>query len=165
MKILGLTNPRSVENIAVQRRVVSIHMQNDEIGDRRFVPEVAQALREIAQALDDGLIGNEAVDFLKSSGGTEITMYGYSLFMGTCVVEQKAQSEENPPLLVFQVRSRDGRVINIYSNGFIDGDGTAEFGFVRNYFTPRFDAIRGLLVRMKDRGISDNELKRIFAGF
>ncbi|WDF96083.1 hypothetical protein [Aeromonas dhakensis] len=165
MKILGLTNPRSVENIAVQRRVVSIHMQNDGVGDRRFVPEVAQAFREIAQALDDGLIGNEAVDFLKSSGGTEITMHGYSLFMGTCVVEQKAQSEENPPLLVFQVRSRDGRVINIYSNGFIDGDGTAEFGFVRNYFTPRFDAIRGLLVRMKDRGISDDELKRIFAGF
>ncbi|WP_279452589.1 hypothetical protein [Aeromonas hydrophila] len=165
MKILGLTNPRSVENIAVQRRVVSIHMQNDGVGDRRFVPEVAQALREIAQALDDGLIGNEAVDFLKSSGGTEITMHGYSLFMDTCVVEQKAQSEENPPLLVFQVRSRDGRVINIYSNGFIDGDGTAEFGFVRNYFTPRFDAIRGLLVRMKDRGISDDELKRIFAGF
>ncbi|MFQ2225829.1 hypothetical protein ACK32Z_02820 [Aeromonas hydrophila] len=165
MKILGLTNPRSVENIAVQRRVVSIHMQNDGVGDRRFVPEVAQALREIAQALDDGLIGNEAVDFLKSSGGTEITMHGYSLFMGTCVVEQKAQSEENPPLLVFQVRSRDERVINIYSNGFIDGDGTAEFGFVRNYFTPRFDAIRGLLVRMKDRGISDDELKRIFAGF
>ncbi|BEE10015.1 hypothetical protein [Aeromonas dhakensis] len=165
MKILGLTNPRSVENIAVQRRVVSIHMQNDEIGDRRFVPEVAQALREIAQALDDGLIGNEAVDFLKSSGGTEITMHGYSLFMGANAVEQKAQSEEKPPLLVFQVRSRDGRVINIYSNGFIDGDGTAEFGFVRNYFTPRFDAIRGLLVRMKDRGISDDELKRIFAGF
>ncbi|KMK94486.1 hypothetical protein VL01_09580 [Aeromonas enteropelogenes] len=165
MKILGLTNPRSVENIAVQRRVVFIHMQNDEIGDRRFVPEVAQALREIAQALDDGLIGNEAVDFLKSSGGTEITMHGYSLFMGANAVEQKAQSEENPPLLVFQVRSRDGRVINIYSNGFIDGDGTAEFGFVRNYFTPRFDAIRGLLVRMKDRGISDDELKRIFAGF
>lgn len=165
MKILGLTNPRSVENIAVQRRVVSIHMQNDGVGDRRFVPEVAQALREIAQALDDGLIGNEAVDFLKSSGGTEITMHGYSLFMSTCVVEQKAQSEENPPLLVFQVRSRDGRVINIYSNGFIDGDGTAEFSFVRNYFTPRFDAIRGLLARMKDRGIPDDELKRIFAGF
>ncbi|UNU87570.1 hypothetical protein [Aeromonas dhakensis] len=165
MKILGLTNPRSVENIAVQRRVVSIHMQNDGVGDRRFVPEVAQALREIAQALDDGLIGNEAVDFLKSSGGTEITMHGYSLFMGTCVVEQKAQSEENPPLLVFQVRSCDGRVINIYSNGFIDGDGTAEFGFVRNYFTPRFNAVRGLLARMEDRGIPDDELERIFAGF
>nr|AAS46725.1 unknown [Aeromonas hydrophila] len=90
---------------------------------------------------------------------------GYSPFMGANAVEQKAQSEENPPLLVFQVRSRDGRVINIYSNGFIDGDGTAEFGFVRNYFTPRFDAIRGLLVRLKDRGISDDELKRIFAGF
>lgn len=165
MKILGLTNPRSVENIAVQRRVVSIHMQNDGIGDRRFAPEVAQALREIAQALDDGLIGNEAADFLKSSGGTEITMHGYSLFMGTCVVEQKAQSEENSPLLVFQVRSRDGRVINIYSNGFIDGDGTAEFGFVRNYFTPRFDAIRGLLARVQDKGIPDDELERIFAGF
>lgn len=165
MKILGLTNPRSVENIAVQRRVVSIHMQNDVIGDRRFAPEVAQALREIAQALDDGLIGNEAADFLKSSGGTEITMHGYSLFMAASVVEQKAQSEENPPLLVFQVRSRDGRVINIYSDGFIDGDGTAEFGFVRNYFTPRFDAIRGLLARVKDRGIPDYELKRIFAGF
>lgn len=165
MKILGLTNPRRVENIAVQRRVVSIHMQNDGIGDRRFAPEVAQALREIAQALDDGLIGNEAADFLKSSGGTEITMHGYSLFMAASVVEQKAQSEENPPLLVFQVRSRDGRVINIYSDGFIDGDGTAEFGFVRNYFTPRFDAIRGLLARVKDRGIPDDELKRIFAGF
>ncbi|MGY3856160.1 hypothetical protein [Aeromonas intestinalis] len=83
MKILGLTNPRSIENIAVQRRVVSIHMQNDGIGDRRFVPEVAQALREIAQALDDGLIGNEAAEFLRSSGGTEITIHGYSLFLGS----------------------------------------------------------------------------------
>ncbi|HGY1013627.1 TPA: hypothetical protein ACNUUK_001906 [Aeromonas salmonicida subsp. smithia] len=83
MKGLGLSNPRSVENIAVQRRVMSIHMQNDVIGDRRFVPEVAQALREIAQALDDGLIGNEAADFLKSSGGTEISMHGYCLFLET----------------------------------------------------------------------------------
>ncbi len=165
MKLLSLSNPNCIESIAVQRRVVSIHMQNDGVGDRRFVPEVAQALREIAQALDDGLIGNEAVDFLKSSGGTEITMHGFSLFMGASAVEPQVQSEENPPLLVFQVRSRDGRVINIYSDGFIDGDGTAEFGFVRNYFTPRFDAIRGLLVRMKDREISDDELKRIFAGF
>lgn len=82
MKVLGLSNPRSIENIAVQRRVVSIHMQNDVIGDRRFFPEVAQALREIAQALDDGLIGNEAADFVRSSGGMEITMHGYSLFMG-----------------------------------------------------------------------------------
>ncbi|MGE6117268.1 hypothetical protein ACLHZU_14355 [Aeromonas salmonicida] len=83
MKVLGLSNPRSVENIAVQRRVVSIHMQNDVIGDCRFVHEVAQALREIAQALDDGLIGNEAADFLKSSGGTEISMHGYCLFLGS----------------------------------------------------------------------------------
>ncbi|MCX4033865.1 hypothetical protein [Aeromonas caviae] len=75
------------------------------------------------------------------------------------------QTDRDEPLLIFQLTSRDGRVINIYSNGFIDGDGTAEFGFVRNYFTPRFDAIRGLLVRMKDREISDDELKRIFAGF
>ncbi|HDO1314655.1 hypothetical protein [Aeromonas veronii] len=165
MKVLGSSSPHQIENIAVQRRVVSIHMQNDVFGDRRFVPEVALALREVAQALDDGLIGNEAADFVRSSGGTEITIHGYSLFMGASVVEQKAQSEENLPLLVFQVRSRDGRVINIYSNGFIDGDGTAEFGSVRNYFTPRFDAIRGLLARVKDRGIPDDELERIFAGF
>lgn len=83
MKVLGFSDPRSVESISVQRRVVSIHMLNDVIGDRRFVPEVAQALREIAQALDDGLIGNEAADFLRSSGGTEITMHGYSLFLGS----------------------------------------------------------------------------------
>ncbi|HDO1377068.1 TPA: hypothetical protein P2R00_004396 [Aeromonas veronii] len=165
MKVLGSSSPHQIESIAVQRRVVSIHMQNDVFGDRRFVPEIALALREVAQALDDGLIGNEAADFVRSSGGTEITIHGYSLFMGASVVEQKAQSEENLPLLVFQVRSRDGRAINIYSNGFIDGDGTAEFGFVRNYFTPRFDAIRGLLARVKDRGIPDDELERIFAGF
>ncbi len=83
MKLLGLSNPDCIENIAVQRRVVSIHMQNDGIGDRRFVPEVAQALREIAQALEDGLIGNETAHFLKSAGGTEITMHGYSLFLGS----------------------------------------------------------------------------------
>ncbi|MFQ2037504.1 hypothetical protein ACK34X_11055 [Aeromonas veronii] len=165
MKVLGSSSPHQIESIAVQRRVVSIHMQNDVFEDRRFVPEIALALREVAQALDDGLIGNEAADFVRSSGGTEITIHGYSLFMGASVVEQKAQSEENLPLLVFQVRSRDGRAINIYSNGFIDGDGTAEFGFVRNYFTPRFDAIRGLLARVKDRGIPDDELERIFAGF
>jgi hypothetical protein len=81
MKVLGSSSPPQVENIAVQRRVVSIHMQNDVIGDRRFVPEVAQALREIAQALDDGLIGNEAADFIRSSGGTKITMSGHCLFL------------------------------------------------------------------------------------
>ncbi|MFM5151264.1 hypothetical protein [Aeromonas hydrophila] len=75
------------------------------------------------------------------------------------------QTDRDEPLLIFQLTSRDGRVINIYSDGFIDGDGAAEFNFVRNYFTPRFDAIRGLLARVKDRGIPDDELKRIFAGF
>ena len=75
------------------------------------------------------------------------------------------QTDKDEPLLVFQLTSRDGRVINIYSNGFIDGDGTAEFGFVRNYFTPRFDAIRGLLARVQDKGIPDDELERILAGF
>lgn len=165
MKVLGSSSPHQIESIAVQRRVVSIHMQNDLIGDRRFVPEIAQALREVAQALDDGLIGNEAADFIRSSGGTEITMHGYCLFIAPTTAEQTALSEENQPLLVFQVRSRDGRVINIYSDGFIDGDGTAEFNFVRNYFTPRFDAIRGLLARVKGHGIPDDEIKRIFASF
>ncbi|MGV2922934.1 hypothetical protein [Aeromonas hydrophila] len=75
------------------------------------------------------------------------------------------QTDRDEPLLIFQLTNRDGRVINIYSDGFIDGDGAAEFNFVRNYFTPRFDAIRGLLARVKDRGIPDDELKRIFAGF
>lgn len=83
MKILGLSNPRCIENIKVQRRVVSIHMQNDLIGDRRFVPEVAQTLREIAQALDEGLIGNGAADYLRSSGGTEIMISGHSLYLGS----------------------------------------------------------------------------------
>ncbi|MND68425.1 hypothetical protein D3C80_598740 [compost metagenome] len=75
------------------------------------------------------------------------------------------QTDKGEPLLVFQLTSRDGRVINIYSNGFIDGDGASEFNFVRNYFTPRFDAIRGLLARVQDKGIPDDELERIFAGF
>ncbi|MCH7369861.1 hypothetical protein [Aeromonas sp. MR16] len=75
------------------------------------------------------------------------------------------QTDKDEPLLVFQLTSRDGRVINIYSNGFIDGDGAAEFNFVRNYFTPRFDAIRGLLARVQGKGIPDDELERIFAGF
>lgn len=83
MKVLGSSSPHQVESIAVQRRVVSIHMQNDMVGDHRFVPKIAQALREIAQALDDGLIGNEAADFVRSSGGTEITMHGYGLFIGS----------------------------------------------------------------------------------
>lgn len=84
MKVLGSSSPHQVESIAVQRRVVSIHMQNDAIGDRRFIPEIAQALRELAQALDNGLIGNEAADFVRSSGGTEITIHGYNLFLGAC---------------------------------------------------------------------------------
>lgn len=75
------------------------------------------------------------------------------------------QTDKDEPLLVFQLTSRDGRVINIYSNGFIDGDGASEFNFVRNYFTPRFDAIRGLLARVQGKGIPDDELERIFAGF
>ncbi|MNS06307.1 hypothetical protein D3C72_377290 [compost metagenome] len=73
--------------------------------------------------------------------------------------------DKDEPLLVFQLTSHDGRVINIYSDGFIDGDGAAEFNFVRNYFTPRFDAIRGLLARVQEKGIPDDELERIFAGF
>lgn len=75
------------------------------------------------------------------------------------------QTDRDEPLLIFQLTSRDGRVINIYSNGFIDGDGATEFNFVRNYFTPRFNAIRGLLARVQGRGIPDDELERIFAGF
>ena len=75
------------------------------------------------------------------------------------------QTDKGEPLLVFQLTSRDRRVINIYSDGFIDGDGAAEFNFVRNYFTPRFDAIRGLLARVQGKGIPDDELERIFAGF
>ncbi|MEL3918174.1 hypothetical protein [Aeromonas enteropelogenes] len=75
------------------------------------------------------------------------------------------QADKNTPLLVFQLTNSDGRVINIYSDGFINGDGAAEFNLVRNYFTPRFDAIRGVLARMKDRGLPDDELERIFAGF
>ena len=75
------------------------------------------------------------------------------------------QTDKGEVLLVFQLTSRNGRVINIYSNGFIDGDGASEFNFVRNYFTPRFDAIRGLLARVQGKGIPDDELERIFAGF
>lgn len=80
MKVICSSSPYQVDTVAV-RRVFSIHMQNDVIGARRFVPEVAQALREIAQALNDGLIGN-AANALKSSGGTDITMHGYSLLNG-----------------------------------------------------------------------------------
>ena len=75
---------------------------------------------------------------------------------------QEANSSRS---LVFKLTSSDGRVINIYSDGFIDGDGTAEFNYVRNYFTPRFDAIRGLLARVKGHGIPDDEIKRLFGGF
>ncbi len=81
MKVICSSSPYQVDTVAV-RRVFSIHMQNDVIGARRFVPEVAQALREIAQALNDGLIGNAAANALKSSGGTDITMHGYSLLNG-----------------------------------------------------------------------------------
>ncbi|MFM4776993.1 hypothetical protein ACEUD0_14325 [Aeromonas veronii] len=81
MKVIGSRNPYQVDTVAV-RRVFSIHMQNDVIGVRRFLPEVAQALRKIAQALDDVLIGNAAANALKSSGGTNITMHGYSLLNG-----------------------------------------------------------------------------------
>ncbi|HHQ4693980.1 TPA: hypothetical protein ACSP2S_000707 [Aeromonas veronii] len=75
------------------------------------------------------------------------------------------QEANSSRCLVFQLTSGDGRVINIYSDGFIDGDGTTEFNYVRNYFTPRFDAIRGLLARIKGHGIPDDEIKRLFAGF
>ncbi|MGH1390604.1 MAG: hypothetical protein ACRAUZ_10690 [Aeromonas jandaei] len=75
------------------------------------------------------------------------------------------QEANSSRCLVFQLTSRDGRVINIYSDGFIDGDGAAEFNYVRNYFSPRFDAIRGLLARVKGHGIPDDEIKRLFAGF
>ena len=75
------------------------------------------------------------------------------------------QEANSSRCLVFQLTSRDGRVINVYSDGFIDGDGAAEFNYVRNYFTPRFDAIRGLLARVKGHGIPDDEIKRLFAGF
>lgn len=51
--------------------------------------------------------------------------------------------------LIFQLRSHDGRAINIYSDGRVDGD-VGEFCLVRNLFTPRFFAVAGIAAHLRE---------------
>ncbi len=54
-------------------RFAFLHIQNDKIGDKSFSPEIVTALREYADALENGEAGFHATEIFNSSGGTMIT--------------------------------------------------------------------------------------------
>jgi hypothetical protein len=79
-----------------------------------------------------------------------------------CVTEHQS----NQPVLAFQLRSKELKTINIYSDGHVDGEGAEEYCCIANYFTPRFDIIRGISAQMRLGKIyTEDELDLAFAGY
>lgn len=60
------------------RRVEMLCLENDVIGDGYFTMEVAQTLREYADALEKCQLGNRACDVFISARGTRVTAIGAS---------------------------------------------------------------------------------------
>lgn len=58
------------------KRVEMLCLENDVIGDGYFVMEVAQTLREYADALERCQLGNRACDVFISPRGTRVTAIG-----------------------------------------------------------------------------------------
>lgn len=66
-------------NFPIKHREVLI-LENDDIGDEQFVPEVVRSLREYADVLEQGLLGHEACDVYEGPRGTRITAIGGCLY-------------------------------------------------------------------------------------
>lgn len=58
------------------KRVEMLCLENDVIGDGYFALEVAQTLREYADALEQCQLGNRACDVFISPRGTRVTVIG-----------------------------------------------------------------------------------------
>ncbi|EAR6352935.1 hypothetical protein DJ252_18465 [Salmonella enterica subsp. enterica serovar Uzaramo] len=59
------------------KRVISIHIENDAIGDKFFTPIVADTLIKIAAMIKDGTAGNGQVErFIDRNGNVAIILGG-----------------------------------------------------------------------------------------
>lgn len=60
-----------------EKRIVVLTLENAEIGDRPFAPEVARTIREYADMIEHGDAGNRACEVYESQG-TKLTVIGAS---------------------------------------------------------------------------------------
>lgn len=57
-------------------RVVNIHIRNDVIGDRRFIPTVADTLIKYGEMIKSGNAGHDATEFFDDDNGNRVTIVG-----------------------------------------------------------------------------------------
>lgn len=57
-------------------RVINIHIRNDVIGDRRFIPTVADTLIKYAEMIKSGNAGHDATEFFDDDNGNRVTIVG-----------------------------------------------------------------------------------------
>lgn len=69
----------SVDFATKVRRIASINMVNDVVGDGKFVPLIAEDLRELADMIDRREAGCTNAEVFISKNGTEITFTGASM--------------------------------------------------------------------------------------
>ncbi|EHF6669309.1 hypothetical protein J2H33_000249 [Salmonella enterica] len=74
---------RQAEELKKQRekaariaRVVNIHIRNDVIGDRRFIPTVADTLIKYGEMIKSGNAGHDATEFFDDDNGNRVTIVG-----------------------------------------------------------------------------------------
>ncbi len=82
-----------VNYCTVQRRIASIHMVNDVVGDGKFIPLIAEDLRELADMIDRREAGCAGAQVFISRHGTEITFTGHSM---TNEVRREDHPRSNP---------------------------------------------------------------------
>ena len=82
-----------VNYCTVQRRISSIHMVNDVVGDGKFIPLIAEDLRELADMIDRQEAGCAGAQVFISRHGTEITFTGHSM---TNEVRREDHPRANP---------------------------------------------------------------------
>lgn len=57
-------------------RVVNIHIRNDVIGDRRFIPTIADTLIKYGEMIKSGNAGHDATEFFDDDNGNRVTIVG-----------------------------------------------------------------------------------------
>lgn len=57
-------------------RVINIHIRNDVIGDRRFIPTVADTLIKYGEMIKSGNAGHDATEFFDDDNGNRVTIVG-----------------------------------------------------------------------------------------
>ena len=68
-----------VEFATKQRRIATIHLVSDVVGDGKFIPLIAEDLRELANMIDRREAGCASAEVFMSKHGTEITFTGHSM--------------------------------------------------------------------------------------